>query len=156
MLFIYESVLFLGKVDIRAEVTSPDGKVTQAPVEDYTHSDGCYKVLFLGSKTGKHKGSVYVLGEDVNPEGFFFYVVTGRTHSGATFSMKRLLVTIYIQLIMIIYSKEQKRPCNTQFTILLFCFRQRSTEERRHIHTGYVLFDAKSVSLISLHFFVLI
>lgn len=110
MLFIYESVLFLGKADIRAEVTSPDGKVTQAPVEDYTHSDGCYKVLFLGSKTGKHKGSVYVLGEDVNQEGFFFYVVTGRTHSGTTFSMKRLLVTIYIQLIMIIYSKEQKRP----------------------------------------------
>lgn len=41
---------------------------------------------------------------------------------------------------------------NTQFTILLFCFRQRSTEERRHIHTGYVLFDAKSVGLISLSF----
>lgn len=81
---------FLGKVDIRAEVTDPDGKITQATVEDYMHSDGCYKVLFLGSKTGKHKSNVYVLGEDVNPEGFFFYVVTGRTHSGATFSKKRV------------------------------------------------------------------
>lgn len=39
--------------------------------------DGCYKVLFLGSKIGKYKGSVYVLGEDVNLEGFFFYVVIG-------------------------------------------------------------------------------
>lgn len=67
-------------------MTDPDGNVTQATVEDYTHSDGCYKVLFRGSKTGKHKVNVYVLGEDVNPEGFFFYVVRGRTHSVTTFS----------------------------------------------------------------------
>lgn len=54
--------------------------------------DGCYKVLFLGSKIGKYKGSVYVLGEDVNLEGFFFYVVIGWIF----FSMKWLLVIIYI------------------------------------------------------------
>lgn len=61
-------------------MTSPDGKVTQAPVEDYTHSDGCYKVLFLGSKTGKHKGSVYVLGEDVNPAGRIFLLCRHRSN----------------------------------------------------------------------------
>lgn len=58
--------------------------------------DGCYKVLFLGSKIGKYKGSVYVLGEDVNLEGFFFYVVIGWIYSGVIFSIKLLLVIIYI------------------------------------------------------------
>lgn len=77
MLIIYELVLFLGKVDIRVEVISFDGKVIQVLVEDYMYFDGCYKVLFLGSKIGKYKGSVYVLGDDVNLEGFFFYVVIG-------------------------------------------------------------------------------
>lgn len=52
--------------------------------------------MFLGSKIGKYKGSVYVLGEDVNLEGFFFYVVIGWIYSGVIFSMKWLLVIIYI------------------------------------------------------------
>lgn len=86
---IWVVVLFCtGQVDIKVEVTDPEGKATQAHVEDYTQTEGCYKALLLGRKLGKHNGHVYVLGDDVNPDGFSFNVITGRMHSGATFSMK--------------------------------------------------------------------
>lgn len=67
-------------------MTDPDGNAAQPQVEDCVQSEGCYKVPYVGSKTGKHNGHVFVLGEDVNPEGFCFYVLTRRVDTGATFS----------------------------------------------------------------------
>jgi hypothetical protein len=76
-------------------VTDPEGTATQPPVEDFAQSEGCYKVPFIGSKTGKHKGHIFVLGEDVNPEGFSFYVHTRRADTSATFSRNLKPVLLY-------------------------------------------------------------
>ncbi|XP_061178169.1 E3 ubiquitin-protein ligase TRIM71-like [Saccostrea echinata] len=79
-----------GEVEVRVEVMDPEGNMTQPLVEDCAQSEGCYSVPFVGTKTGKHICHIYVMGEEVNTEGYSFYVLTGRGDSGATFNKDRI------------------------------------------------------------------
>ncbi|CAC5388398.1 TRIM2_3 [Mytilus coruscus] len=68
-----------GGVDIRVEIEDPNGKIHRPTVEDFTAKQGCYKVYFMSQKHGKHKATILINGDSINPDGYRFNVI----HHGA-------------------------------------------------------------------------
>lgn len=76
-----------GGVDIRVEIEDPNGKIQRPTVEDFTAKQGCYKVFFMSAKLGKHKATVLINGDSINPDGYRFNVIShGAGRQSVTYS----------------------------------------------------------------------
>ncbi|KAK3602621.1 hypothetical protein CHS0354_034205 [Potamilus streckersoni] len=65
-----------GEVDIRVEVTDPNGRTHGATIIDCTATEGLFKAKYRGTAKGKHRATVFVMGTMI-PNEFSFHVGSG-------------------------------------------------------------------------------